>query len=190
MHKKLFEQLRKVKIICKTACGVNDIACKICTIGERFERPLQPLKGLYIKNIYVPELSYPPLKKYMNLKGLPNKIFSCMRCRWHRMHYFLVRKSIIYRRIRSRIQKGFNPWIRGPGGIVWWEKKRRSKISWHCPFKMVLLHCNPLSTQLLVYSAKFTVALASDCCQIWHLVMPDWATPSVKFCNSSMRMLN
>jgi hypothetical protein len=34
-----------------------------CTIGERFERPWQPLKGKSIKNIYVPELSYPTTKK-------------------------------------------------------------------------------------------------------------------------------
>jgi hypothetical protein len=35
-----------------------------------------------------------------------------MRCHWHHMHDFCVRKSIISRRIRSRIQKGFSPWIR------------------------------------------------------------------------------
>jgi hypothetical protein len=37
---------------------------------------------------------------------------------------FCVRKSIISRRIRSRIQKGFSPWIRGPGGNVRWKKPR------------------------------------------------------------------
>jgi hypothetical protein len=56
-----------------------------------------------------------------------------MPCQWHRMHDFCVRKLIISRRIRSRIQKRFSPWIRGPWGIVWW-KNRRSKISWHYPF--------------------------------------------------------
>jgi hypothetical protein len=75
----------------------------------------------------------PTLQKYRNLKGLPNKTFSCIRCHWYRMHDFCARKPIISRRIRSRIQKGFRPWIRGPGSIVWW-KNRRSKISWHCPF--------------------------------------------------------
>jgi hypothetical protein len=34
-----------------------------CTIDERFERPWQPLKGISIKNIYIPELSYTTLKK-------------------------------------------------------------------------------------------------------------------------------
>jgi hypothetical protein len=34
-----------------------------CTIDERCERPWQPLKGISIKNIYVPELSYPTPKK-------------------------------------------------------------------------------------------------------------------------------
>jgi hypothetical protein len=107
------------------ACGIIDTACTVhavsliphakyhtaCTIDERFERPWQPSKGISIKNIYVPEMSYPTTKKYINLKGLPNKKISCMRCHWHRMHDFCVRKSIISRRIRSRIQKGFSPWI-------------------------------------------------------------------------------
>jgi hypothetical protein len=34
-----------------------------CTIDERFERPWQPFKGISIKNIYVPELSYTTTKK-------------------------------------------------------------------------------------------------------------------------------
>jgi hypothetical protein len=40
-----------------------------CTIDERFERPWQPLKGIFIKNIYVPELSYPTTKKIYKFKG-------------------------------------------------------------------------------------------------------------------------
>jgi hypothetical protein len=40
-----------------------------CTIDERFERPLQPLKGISIKNIYVSELSYPTTKKIYKFKG-------------------------------------------------------------------------------------------------------------------------
>jgi hypothetical protein len=36
---------------------------KYDTIDERFERPWQPLKGISIKNIYVPEFSYPTPKK-------------------------------------------------------------------------------------------------------------------------------
>jgi hypothetical protein len=82
-----------------------------CTIDKRFERPWQPLKGISIKNIYVPELSYTSsLKKYINLKGIPKKTFSCMRCHWHRKHACFFWKSIISRRIRSRIQKGFRLW--------------------------------------------------------------------------------
>jgi hypothetical protein len=46
-----------------------------CTIDERFERPWQPLKGISIKNIYVPELSYPTTKKYINLRGYLTKKF-------------------------------------------------------------------------------------------------------------------
>jgi hypothetical protein len=50
----------------KNAFGVIDTAC---TIDERFERPWQPLKGISIKNIYVPELSYPTTKKICKFKG-------------------------------------------------------------------------------------------------------------------------
>jgi hypothetical protein len=50
----------------KNACGVNDTAC---TIDELFERPWQPLKGISIKKIYVPELSNPTTKKIYKFKG-------------------------------------------------------------------------------------------------------------------------
>jgi hypothetical protein len=50
----------------KNACGVNGTAC---TIDERFERHWQPLKGISIKNIYVPELSYSTTKKIYKFKG-------------------------------------------------------------------------------------------------------------------------
>jgi hypothetical protein len=145
MHNKIFELLRKVKIICKTsmvcnkiknACGVNDTACTVhtvsltphakydtaCTIDKQFERPWKPLEGISIKNIYVPELSYPTTKKIEKFKRLRKKKFSCMRCHWHRMHDFFVRKLIISRRIRSRIQKGFCPWLREPRGYCFYEK--------------------------------------------------------------------
>jgi hypothetical protein len=75
-----------------------------CTIDERFEQPWQPLKGISIENIYVPELSYPN-----TIKGAT----------WQ--------KSIISRRTRNRIQKGVSPWIRGPGGFFWWRKGRKSR---------------------------------------------------------------
>jgi hypothetical protein len=40
-----------------------------CTIDERIERPWQPLKGIFIKNKHVPELSYPTTKKICKFKG-------------------------------------------------------------------------------------------------------------------------
>jgi hypothetical protein len=66
------------------AFGVIDTACtkkfsnnfkkwKSCAVDERFERLWQQLKGISIKNMYVPELSYPTTKKYINLNALPNK---------------------------------------------------------------------------------------------------------------------
>jgi hypothetical protein len=44
--------------------------------------------------------------------------------------------SRISLRIRSQMQKGFNPWVKGPKGVVWW-KNRRSKISWQGPFNVI-----------------------------------------------------
>jgi hypothetical protein len=52
------------------ACGIIDTAC---TIDERFERPRQTLKGISIKNIYVPEMSFPTPKKNINLRGYLTK---------------------------------------------------------------------------------------------------------------------
>jgi hypothetical protein len=62
---------------CSYACGVIDTACPLHTvsftphvqINQRFERPWQPLKGISIKHIYVPELSYPTTKKIYKFKG-------------------------------------------------------------------------------------------------------------------------
>jgi hypothetical protein len=147
-HTNFFEQLRRVKIICKTAMVYTKqfkmhavsltphekyyTASKIRhrmhdrrTIRTALAASKGNIYNIYVLYLYMfPNCPTPPLKKYINLKGLPNKKVSCMRCHWQRMHDFCVGKSIISRRIRSRIQKGFSPWIRGPGGIVWWKKPR------------------------------------------------------------------
>jgi hypothetical protein len=51
-----YDRFSKAKIV--HACQWH-----ACTIDERFERPWQPLKGISIKNIYIPELSYPSTKQ-------------------------------------------------------------------------------------------------------------------------------
>jgi hypothetical protein len=53
----------------KNSDGMQKKIKNACTIDERFERPWQPLKGISIKNIYVPELSYPTSKKIYKFKG-------------------------------------------------------------------------------------------------------------------------
>jgi hypothetical protein len=67
-----------------------------------------------------------------NSDGMQKK---CMRCHWHRMHDFCVRKSIISRRIRSRIQKAFSSWIRAQGALLD-EKKPRVENLVHFPFNI------------------------------------------------------
>jgi hypothetical protein len=151
MHNKIFEQLRKVKIICKTvmlwkkcmkrqwhrmhgACGVIDTACKIWHRMD-YRRTIRTALAAFKGNIYQKaELSYPTPKKYINLKGLPSKKFSCMRRRWYRMHDFCCRKSIIFRQIRREFKKALAR-ESGSQGVLLDEKNRRLKISWHCPFK-------------------------------------------------------
>jgi hypothetical protein len=80
-------------------------------------------------------------KKYINLKGLPNNKCSCMRCHWHRVHDFCVRKSIMSK------QKMKKNWM--------------SKISWHCPF-------NKMSEVIDEPVAKILYTSQTDAVQKYH----------------------
>jgi hypothetical protein len=111
MHKKFFEQLRKVKILCKTSMVCKKkLKCMRCQWRRMHDRrtirtALAALKGISIKNIYVPELSYPTTKKiYININ-------------------WLAKNNSISVNSKQN-SKGFSPWIRGPGGIAWWKKPR------------------------------------------------------------------
>jgi hypothetical protein len=128
MQKKFLKCMRYQWHCMHGACGIIDTACTVhakydtaCTIDERFELPWQPLKGISIKNIYIPELSYPTTKTIFKFKGA-----SCLWSHWHCMHDFCFRKSIIAWRIQSRIQKGFSPWI---PGVMFDEKKTKGRKS-------------------------------------------------------------
>jgi hypothetical protein len=92
-----------------------------CTIDERFKRSRKPLKGISIKNIMFVNFPTPPLQKYINLKELPNKNFSSETRSYPGDFEAEFKKPLASKR--------------DPMGIVWW-KKRRSKISWHCPSKV------------------------------------------------------
>jgi hypothetical protein len=61
-----------------------------CTINERFKRPWQPLKGITIKNIYVPRLSYPTTKNSF----LPSSGCSNIGCHRQNGHYIFQLKMI------------------------------------------------------------------------------------------------
>jgi hypothetical protein len=65
--------------------------------------------------------------------------FSCMRCYCHCMHDCCVQKSIISRRIWSRIQKGLSPWIRAPGVLLDEKKTEGRKSRDTVPLKMIHL---------------------------------------------------
>jgi hypothetical protein len=81
--------------------------------------------NIYQKHIlYVPELSYPTPKKYINLKGLPNKKFREWEFVSLTQHARFLRSKIDHISANSK-QNSKSPWIRGPGGIVWWKTEGR-----------------------------------------------------------------
>jgi hypothetical protein len=107
----------KMHTVSMTPHAKYDTACTL--LNQRTIRAaIAAFKGnIYLKKYIVAKCPIPPLQKYVNLKGLPpNKKFSSTQCYWHRMYDFCVQKSIIFRRIRSRIQKGFSSVNLGPRG--------------------------------------------------------------------------
>jgi hypothetical protein len=89
------------------------------------------------------------------------------------VHDFCFRKSTITRRIRSRIQKG--PWIRGQG--VLFEKNRRSKISWHCPFvpwQFAYQQHWCSAIQQIIFAFQLTIGFSQWNVCIWYLPMILW----------------
>jgi hypothetical protein len=69
----------------------------------------QLLKGISIKNIYVPELSYPTLKKYINLKGLPNKNFRACGVIDTACTIFAFKNRSYLGEFEAELKKGFSP---------------------------------------------------------------------------------
>jgi hypothetical protein len=72
-QKKFSNNFEKWKSYAKqrdTACTVREKYDTTFTIDERFERPWQPLKGISIKNKYVPALPYPTTKNIYKFKGV------------------------------------------------------------------------------------------------------------------------
>jgi hypothetical protein len=98
MHTKKFEQLHD-------ACGVNNTVCKIWhCMHNRWT--IRTALAAFEENIYKKNKCswiVLPHHEKKNLKGLPNKKCSFMRCHWHHIHDFCVWKLIIFWRIQSRI---------------------------------------------------------------------------------------
>jgi hypothetical protein len=115
------------------ACGIIDTACTI-------EWPWQPLKGISIKNIYVPELSYNTPKQIYKFKDKKNK----------RQKKFVHAVSITphARFLRLKIDhistnsmqnsKRRLPVNQGPRGYCLILKNRRWKISYTVPLNIVI----------------------------------------------------
>jgi hypothetical protein len=85
-----------------------------------FEWLWQPLKRISIEKTYIGKLTYTISITFTHKNmGVNLGSFLSQRCHWHRCNEFHSRFSP---RIRSHIQKGFKPCIRGLGGVVWWKK--------------------------------------------------------------------
>jgi hypothetical protein len=103
------------------ACGVIDTES---TIDERFEWPWQPLKGISIKNIYVPELSYPtPKIIYINSKNIRACGVIDTACT-----IFAFENRSYLGEFEAEFKKALAR-ESGAQGLVFDEKNRRSKIS-------------------------------------------------------------
>jgi hypothetical protein len=81
MHKKFSNNFEKLKSYAKQRWYAKKLKMHAvsltlhakydtaCTIDGRFEQPWKAIKGISIKNIYVPELSYPTTEKIYQFKG-------------------------------------------------------------------------------------------------------------------------
>jgi hypothetical protein len=123
-----------IEIACTRPCGVIDIACIFFAYHLSFAYDFNFSK--LFENFCVHAVSIIPHAHVHAMSMIPHA--PCMRCQWHRM---LLKKIRISSRIRIYIRKGFSPLIRGLGRMFWW-KNRGSKISWHCPFKLIKLRNN------------------------------------------------
>jgi hypothetical protein len=85
------------------------------------------LAGISIKNIYVPELAYPTTKKYINLKGLPNKkIFRACGVIDIACTIFAFKNRSYLGECETEFKKARES---GAQGVLFYEKNRGSKIS-------------------------------------------------------------
>jgi hypothetical protein len=113
-----------------------------CTIDEQFERPCQPLKGISIQNIYVPELSSPTTKKF---KGKPNRKFLCSK-----IDHISANSK--------KIQKGFIPSVnQGPSGVLFDGKTKGRKFGDTVPLNMVAVHVeDPIHPPICLFYTLFS----------------------------------
>jgi hypothetical protein len=112
---------------CDVHSGVIDTAVQIwlrCDFWLLFARLWLPLKGISIEKTYIGQLSYTIPITFTHKKwGLTWDRFLSQRCHWHRCDKNRRIQSRFARRILIHIEKGFNPCIRGLGGVVWWKKQ-------------------------------------------------------------------
>jgi hypothetical protein len=81
-----------------------------------------------IKNIYVPELSYPTTTKYINLKGLPIKNFRACGVIDTSCTTFAFENRSYLGEFEAKFKKGLAR-ESGAQGVLFDEKNRGSKIS-------------------------------------------------------------
>jgi hypothetical protein len=93
------------------------------TFDVIFARLWLPLKRISIEKTYIGQLSYTIPITFTHKKwGLASDRFLSQQSHWLRCDKNRRLQSRFSRRILIHIEKGFNPCIRGLGGVVWWKK--------------------------------------------------------------------
>jgi hypothetical protein len=96
------------------------------TLNLIFEWLWLPLKGISIQKIFIGKLSCTtPITFTQKIWGLTRDRILSQRCHWHYCDENRRFHSLFSPRIRSHIQKGFNPCIRGLGELF--DEKNRGQ---------------------------------------------------------------
>jgi hypothetical protein len=122
---------KEIWLGCTRHSGVidTDVYCKYdtaVTLNLIFEWLWLPLKGISIQKIFIGKLSCTtPITFTQKIWGLTRDRILSQRCHWHYCDENRRFHSLFSPRIRSHIQKGFNPCIRGLGELF--DEKNRGQ---------------------------------------------------------------
>jgi hypothetical protein len=99
-----------------------------CDFWHHRRETVATFKGnIYWKNIHSQIVLHHTYNFHTQKWGLTRDRVLSQRSHWHHCDKNRRLHSRFSQRILIHIQEGFNPCLRGPGEVVWWQKKQRSK---------------------------------------------------------------